>query len=218
MRRVLWRAAILASATCLGSCAPKPPPHAAPTTQPLASPRDLPGVPNFAEVSPTLFRGAQPTAAGFARLHQMGIKTIIDLRGRSHRDDPGVEKFRMMQIPTDVAHPDLRQLAEFLRIVDDPASRPVFVHDDSGADRTGLYAAVYRMAGQGWTARDAEAELPRFGFNPYWHDVPEFLDRLDVTALRKLAAEKPATAPAETRPTKKPRAQTHPARGADRVN
>src|SRR5579863_4534129 len=126
---------VIVLAVAMAGCAP---PKAPPTTQPLASPRDLPGVSNFAQVSPVLYRGAQPTAAGFETLGQMGIKTIVDLRGKSHRDSIEGTGFKYVQIPSSVSRPDTEQVREFLRIVRDPQYQPIFVHDDRGADRTAL--------------------------------------------------------------------------------
>src|SRR6267154_5289904 len=41
----------------------------------------LRGVPQFAQVTPTLYRGAQPTAEGFASLDKLGVNIVVDLRG-----------------------------------------------------------------------------------------------------------------------------------------
>src|SRR5258708_40139489 len=45
----------------------------------------LEGVPNFGEVTPTLYRGGQPTREGFDRLAKMGINIVVDT-GRSKGD------------------------------------------------------------------------------------------------------------------------------------
>jgi tyrosine-protein phosphatase SIW14 len=172
-----------------GCAGPKPPP----TMQPLATPRDFPGVANFAEISPLLYRGAQPTAGGFELLKRMGIKTIVDLRGKSHRDLIDGMGFKYFQIPSSVSRPDEKQIVQLLRIVRDPQNQPVFAHDDSGRDRVGLYVAAYRMVEQGWTARDVEVELPRFHFDPYWTQIPAFLEHLDVDSIRRQLEQPAAT-------------------------
>ena len=166
------------------SCAA--PPRQPPPAHPLASPRDdIPGLLNFAEVSPTLYRGAQPTREGFARLKGMGVKTVIDLRGKSHRDDLEGIGLKYVHIPMRSGKVEQERLVEFLRVVRDPANEPVFVHGRLGADRTGCAVAVYRMAEQGWDLRDAEAELPRFHFNPVWRDIVDYLEALNVAQLRQ---------------------------------
>ena len=156
-----------------------------PTTQPLASPADLPGLPNFARVSPALYRGAQPTREGFERLKQMGVKTVVDLRGKSHRDDLDGLGLKPVHIPSSAARVEESKLLEFLRIVRDPANQPVFVHCNRGADRTGCAVALYRMTEQGWSRHDAEAELPRFHFSPVWQDIAQYLDAVNVDRLRR---------------------------------
>src|SRR5712671_265494 len=41
----------------------------------------LRGVPQFAEITPTLYRGAQPNKEGFANLRKLGVDIVVDLRG-----------------------------------------------------------------------------------------------------------------------------------------
>src|SRR4029077_14104039 len=41
----------------------------------------LKGVIDFAEVTPTLYRGSQPTDEGFQQLAKTGIKIVVDVRG-----------------------------------------------------------------------------------------------------------------------------------------
>lgn len=196
-----------AAASCASHEPPKKP--AITTTQPVATPRELPGVGNFAWVTGSLGRGAQPTRAGFETLRAMGVKTVIDLRGKSHRDDVEGLGLKYVQVPSSISKPDVQQLVEFLRVVRDPQNRPAFVHDDAGADRVGLYVAVYRMVEQGWTSRDAQAELARFHFNPFWDQVPGFLDRLDVESLRVQLAVPPTTR-AATRAASRPATRSDP--------
>src|ERR1700716_1976631 len=50
----------------------------------------LKGVGDFAEVTPTLYRGSQPTHAGFKQLAKIGIKIVVDVRG-TKRDGEGKE-------------------------------------------------------------------------------------------------------------------------------
>lgn len=184
---------VLIAGLCCASCAHSPPAAVA-TTQALASPRDVPGLPNFAQVSSALYRGAQPDSRGFQKLKEMGVKTIVDLRGQSHRDEVEALGLKYVHIPTDVLHIEDAKVLEFLRVVNDPANQPVFVHCSRGADRTGCYVAAYRMVEEGWSEQDAEAELPRFHFFPLWCDIPAYLRQLDVRQARARLL-RPATAP-----------------------
>jgi tyrosine-protein phosphatase SIW14 len=181
----------------ISSCAP----HRAPvaTTQPLATPENLPGLPNFAMVSPGLYRGGQPTAEGLVMLKQMGVKTIVDLRGKTHRDPVIGQSPKYVQIPSNAAAPSEKKIVQFLRLTRDPSASPVFVHDDRGSDRVACYIGAYRIVEQGWTAKDAKAELPRFGFDPFWHAIPSFLNTLNAPKIRDELSRPPDTQP-ESRP------------------
>lgn len=130
---------------------------------------------------------------GFQTLREMGIKTVVDLRGKIHQDSLEGTGLRGLHIPSSASHPDEREIVEFLRLFRQPANLPVFVHDELGGARTGCYVAAYRMVEQGWTARDAEVELRYFQFDPFWKDIPAFLDRLDVAQVRHELDEPPTT-------------------------
>src|ERR1700758_5050741 len=51
----------------------------------------LAGVENFYKVDDQVYRGAQPSAAGFASLAKLGVKTIIDLREIGEHSQAGEE-------------------------------------------------------------------------------------------------------------------------------
>jgi protein tyrosine phosphatase (PTP) superfamily phosphohydrolase (DUF442 family) len=163
----------------------------------VAVPEDVPGIANFAKISDVLYRGAQPSAAGFQTLKQMGIKTVVDLRGKIHHDALEGTGLRGVQIPSSASRPDERQIVEFLRWVRERANQPVFVHDERGDARTGCYVAAYRMVEQNWTSREAEGEMRHFNFDPFWKNIPAFLNQLDVIRVRRELDEPPTTAPGE---------------------
>jgi protein tyrosine/serine phosphatase len=72
---------------------------------------------------------------------------------------------RYFQIPMTTHQPPTdAQLAEFMRIVDDPANQPVYVHCVGGRHRTGVMTAAYRMSADGWTADRAFKEMKDFKF------------------------------------------------------
>ena len=64
-----------------------------------------PGLPNLHKVSDTLYRGAQPTAAGFPELRKMGIKTVVCLRN-FHSDNEllGTNGLAYVAIPMNTWH------------------------------------------------------------------------------------------------------------------
>ena len=197
---LLWGSLAIGGA---GGCVQAPPKPTGPPTDysVSATPSSQPGLSNFAQVSTILYRGAQPTRQGFERLKTMGIKTIVDLRGASHRDGIDGLGFQYVRISSSAADPERSKVVQFLRILRDPDSQPVFVHDDRGADRVGLFVAAYRRVEQGWSAKDAEAEMNVFHFSPFWSQITAFIEHMDVSAIRR-AVEQPETRP-QTRATKR---------------
>ena len=124
---------------------------------------------NFGRVTPTYYRGAQPQGHDYADLAALGVKTLIDLTSDDAEPDEKamVAKAGMsyFQIPmTTHKPPTAGQLAEFLKIVDDPANQPVYVHCVGGRHRTGVMTAAYRMTEEGWTADQAFKEMKQFNF------------------------------------------------------
>jgi len=156
-----------------------------PTTRQAAYPIKIAGVGNFAQVSPVLYRGEQPTAEGFVELKKMGIKTVVTLR--SFHDDTKLLKgagLRYFQIHAKAWHPEDEDIVAFLKIVTNAENQPVFVHCQQGSDRTGYSVAAYRMVEQGWSADDAIAEMGNFAFHPIWTDIPVYLKQLNVESIR----------------------------------
>jgi len=134
---------------------------------------------NFARVSDTYFRGAQPVGHDYADLAALGIKTIINLT--SDEDGPAdesaaVEKAGMkyVHIPMSTHRaPTDKELTAFFAVVDDAASGPVYVHCVGGRHRTGVMTAVYRMSKDGLSGEQAFKEMKQFNYGPdFLH--PEF--------------------------------------------
>ena len=123
---------------------------------------------NFGEVSPTYFRGEQPEGSEYATLAAFGIKTVIDLQADGQANEQGqVEKagmnFHRIPMTTHVA-PTKAQIAEFLKLVNDPANQPVYVHCAGGKHRTGVMTAIYRMTTDKWTPDQAFKEMKQYKF------------------------------------------------------
>ena len=124
---------------------------------------------NFGRISATYYRGAQPEAGDYADLAALGVKTVINLTSDDAlAEEPTlVEKAGMnyVAIPmTTRVAPTTEQLDQFLKIVNDPANQPVFVHCVGGKHRTGVMTAVYRMTQDSWTSEQAFNEMKQFKF------------------------------------------------------
>jgi tyrosine-protein phosphatase SIW14 len=126
----------------------------------------LPGVPNFGQVTPSLFRGAQPSEDGFGALAKMGVGIVVDLRGDSDDERERVTKLGMeyIAIPSHCSRMTEDGVAKFLTIVRDHPNKKVFVHCKYGVDRTGMMVAAYRIS-RGWTAEESRREMESFGFS-----------------------------------------------------
>jgi len=133
---------------------------------------------NFGEVNANYFRGEQPVGRDYEDLAALGVKTVIDLQADGdNRDEADLVKaagmkFYRIPMTTHVA-PTPDQVAQFLRIANDPAQQPVYVHCAGGRHRTGVMTAVYRMEHDGWAADRAFDEMKRYKFGlDFLH--PEF--------------------------------------------
>jgi hypothetical protein len=132
------------------------------------------GVPNFGKVTPTLFRGAQPSEKGFEELAKMGVDIVVDARGeRAASEGKEVSRLGMkyVAIPWHCPFPRDDVFARFLKLVRENPDKKVFVHCRLGDDRTGMMVAAFRMADEGWTADEALLEMQFFGFTRAHHFI-----------------------------------------------
>lgn len=135
------------------------------------APQTVPGVSikNFGKVNEHYYRGSQPDEEELAELRRLGIKTVIDLRKDSKRGEPdwarglGLQYFNIPMMPSRPA--TLEQTDYFLKLVNDPANWPVYVHCEGGRHRTGAMTAIYRISHDNWTADQAYDEMKRYDFN-----------------------------------------------------
>jgi len=161
--------------------------------RPWATPLERPGLRNFFRVSPELYRGAQPEAAGIRELEKLGVKTIVNLRlVHSDRDEiaeSGVTGLNYEHITMSAWHAEDKEIVRFLRIVNDPEKTPVFVHCKHGSDRTGTMCAMYRIFIEGWSREEALEEMTKgpFGFHRAWRNLPRYIRDLDVEEIRRRA-------------------------------
>jgi protein-tyrosine phosphatase len=123
---------------------------------------------NFGVVDGRIYRGEQPGKKDYPALASIGVKTIIDLRDDALRSSAKYAKdagLNYVNIPID-GHgiPTDAEAAEFLKIVNDPASGVIYVHCAGGRHRTGSMIAIYRMTEDGWTIDQAYKEMLAYDF------------------------------------------------------
>lgn len=155
-------------------CAQSAAQNSAPKQREMGSRRHYVGLPNFAEVSPNLFRGGQPGVDGLEALKKMGVSIIVDMRGsKSEHEQIAVHKLGMqyISIPWHCPFPSDAVFARFLKVIHDSPKKKVFVHCRLGDDRTGMAIAAYRMAEEGWSAEEALKEMKEFGFTARHHVI-----------------------------------------------
>jgi hypothetical protein len=84
--------------------------------------------------------------------------------GKRLLDERGIREFRIPMKPS--TEPTDEQIAHMLAIIDDPANRPVYMHDAQGIVRLGMMVAAWQRHGLGYTAEQAQAAVTTFGKNP----------------------------------------------------
>ena len=129
------------------------------------------GPDRFSMVKPGLYRGGAPSAEDLEMLHSLGVVKIVDLR----REDLGerrVEHAEARRLGMEyVEYPfygvfgtDKAFLDNLLSELDTGGRGAVYVHCASGADRTSLAVALYRVAYDGWSPELAwEREALAYG-------------------------------------------------------
>jgi protein-tyrosine phosphatase len=134
---------------------------------------DEKGVPNFGEVTPTLYRGGLASTTGIKALKQLGMDVIVDTHANDEAEEKTVEGLGMkyVAIPWHCPWPHDEVFANFLKVVHESKGRKIFVHCRLGDDRTGMMVAAYRMAEEGWTADEAMTEMKSFGFTRAHHFI-----------------------------------------------
>jgi tyrosine-protein phosphatase SIW14 len=134
---------------------------------------DEKGVPNFGEVTPTLYRGGLLSSTGLKALKKMGVNVVVDTHANSKHEEKEVEDLGMkyVPIPWHCPWPHDEVFAKFFKVVHDNKGKKIFVHCRLGDDRTGMMVAAYRMAEEGWTADEAMNEMRSFGFTRSHHFI-----------------------------------------------
>lgn len=136
------------------------------SAQDATNPTELP---RFQQVSEKLYRGGQPRDGGLSRLRELGINTIINLRGASKQTRAEEAEARALGFNYyNVALPNWgrpkdARVTRIMELIDAPENGRVLVHCKEGVDRTGMIVAIYRMTHEGWNSNKALAEANDYG-------------------------------------------------------
>lgn len=144
---------------------------------------------NFYRVDERLFRSAQLDGSDAAKLHELGIKSIVNLRHFSRGGDKRAfgDQFWLANKPLQSWEIKPAQIADVLRTIRERQKEgAVLVHCYHGADRTGLVVAMYRVIYQGWSLDAARSEMidGGYGFHSMWQDIAGFLTPQNEALVR----------------------------------
>ena len=144
---------------------------------------------NFYRVDELLFRSAELDGSDAAKLHELGIKSIVNLRHFSRGGDRRAfgDQFWLANKPLQSWEIRPAQIADVLRTIRERQKEgAVLVHCYHGADRTGLVVAMYRVIYQGWSLDAARSEMidGGYGFHSMWQDIAGFLTPQNEALVR----------------------------------
>ncbi len=146
---------------------------------------------NFAEFAPGAYRSNHPNHKRFEVYADMGIKTVLNLRGVAKQphylfEVESCEKLGMTLVTAHMAARSAPRVERLVHLIEcfEAIDRPFLIHCKSGADRTGLAAAIYLMMFEGKSLDEARKQLS-FKFLHIRRTKTGILDHfLDVYAER----------------------------------
>jgi uncharacterized protein (TIGR01244 family) len=122
--------------------------------------------PNRHQVSNKLWRSAQPLPRDIAWAARNGIKTVVNLRGGREfgcwpleNEACAAAGIRLVDMPLYARGVPRPESIRWARELFDSIEYPALIHCKSGADRTGLAAALYLLLHEGRPIEEARAQL-----------------------------------------------------------
>ena len=153
-------------------------------------------IPNFHIVDKTLMRGAKPTEAQLKELKSNGVKSIISFCTNFNPNHPNIKTppdeanwakklgmdFYWMPMWSN-RNPKKENVDVFFAVTNQARKKgeKVFIHCRHGADRTGLFSAIYRLKNQNVRLSDVIRELMAYGHdaNRNQNVIPYIIDFKD---------------------------------------
>lgn len=138
-------------------------------------------LPLFHRLDTNYARGAQPASGGIEMLERLGVKTVVDLRSiYDHTDELGIAAeragLRYYWMPMSVWNPPTdAQAKAFVALVTDESKGPFYVFCFDGLNRAGEMSAIYRLAHDKWSVKQALKEMDDLGFNPYYYSLRSYV-------------------------------------------
>ena len=121
---------------------------------------------NFDEFAPGAYRSNQPDHMRFTAYAERGIKTVLNLRGEQKQphylfEAESAETLGLTLISVHMSARRAPKRKILLRLLEvfETIERPFLLHCKSGADRTGLAAALYLMVQEGQPLSVARRQL-----------------------------------------------------------
>jgi hypothetical protein len=148
---------------------------------------------NFLKVTDGIYRGGHPDDSGLDYLKKLGIKTDLDLEigdfiesmpADITAEQQGAESrgLTFINTPMSAYEPALStrfddQMNKILGILQDPASKPIYVHCKHGQDRTGLVIGLERVLIEHQTPQAAHDEMVKIGFHTALIGLEDYFER-----------------------------------------
>ncbi len=148
-------------------------------------------VPHLQKIGEGVYRGNQPHDDDYAKLAEMGVRTVIDLRGgifHGPKEKKKVEAAGMRYVCVRLSGllaPRDHQIAKIVSVLEDPEQKPVFVHCKRGGDRVGLVMACYRMMHDNWTNEQAMDEACALGLTKWEILMRRYIRKFDAKKVRE---------------------------------
>jgi len=142
---------------------------------------------NLYQLNDSIYRCEQPDSNAFKELSKIGIKSLLDLK-KNHTDSAIVSKapVHIYNVGMDADDFTDKEIVNALKIIH-TAPKPIVVHCQHGADRTGVVIAMYRICFQNWTKEQAIDEMKNGGYNFHENhvNIPEYINKVDVARIKK---------------------------------